>query len=285
MRRTNGCLIYRCLLVAALLLALSAGLALPGCGASKSRTSSPSSWPSATAPSGGSQEPSFSFIVCGDPPNNYEVFDRVLAAARSVDFLIIAGDLTGSGTHTEFENFAAHMKASGVTWHAVPGNHDVATYPVDQAYGVYIGPPHSSFDYKNCHFILIDNSTPELGFYPAEQQWARADLAAARKKKPQHIIAVAHVPPGYPYSLNATAAQVPGIDNNEEMVPLLAKGGVEELFCGHVHTYTQSSEDGVLVTITGGAGGPLLGADSFHNFVRVDIHGRQRTQKVVDLGE
>jgi predicted phosphodiesterase len=271
----------RRLLPAVLVLALISALLLPGCGGGgKQGTSTPTSTgPRTGAPDG----PSFSFIVCGDPQNNYEVFDRVLSAARSVDFLIIAGDLTGSGTDTEFENFVSHMDASGVKYYAVPGNHDIATQPLDQGYEVYIGPAYQSFDYKNCHFMLIDNCNPELGFYPAEQQWARQDLAAARKKKPNHIIAVAHVPPGFPYSAKASASQIPGLDNNDEMVPLLAEGGVEELFCGHVHTYMESTEEGVLVTITGGAGAPLLGVTSYNNYVQVDINGRQRTQKVVRI--
>ena len=260
-----------------ILLAMLAG----GCGSGKPpQTSPPSSRPQSAPKDSGA---SFKFIVCGDPQNNYEVFDKVLQAARSVDFLLIAGDLTGSGTSTEFQNFADHMKASGVRYYSVPGNHDVATSPVTQAYTTYIGPPHQSFDYKNTHFVLIDNSTPSLGFYPAERQWAAADMKAAKAKGFEHMIAVAHVPPRFPYSAKASSDQVAGIDANDLLAPVLKSGGVEELFCGHVHTYSEETEDGLLITISGGAGAPLLGVNSYHNYVLVEINGRRRTQSVIRI--
>lgn len=58
----------------------------------------------------------------------------------------------------------------------------------------------------------------------------RSDLKAARKKDFQHIFAVCHVPPGYPYSGKIDAAQIAGISANRELVPVLSAGGVEELF-------------------------------------------------------
>ena len=272
--------IRRSAATAAIFLLLCTAALLSGCGSGGSVTTPPTT--AARGTSSGSQA-SFKFIVCGDPQNNYEVFDKVLAAAKSVDFLIVAGDLTGSGTATEFTNFMDTMRASGVRFYSVPGNHDVATMPVETGYGRYVGPPHSSFDFKNTHFLLIDNSTPSLGFYPAERQWASADLKAAGAKGFEHIIAVAHVPPMFPYSAKATSEQIAGIDANEQLVPVLKAGGAEELFCGHVHTYQQETEDGLRITITGGAGAPLMGLDSYHNYVLVEVNGRSMSQKVVRL--
>ena len=252
-----------------------------GCSSGQPPQTAPPSSNPRTSPSDSGA--SFKFIVCGDPQNGYEVFDRVLQAAKSVDFLLIAGDLTGSGTPTEFQTFVNHMKASGVRYYCVPGNHDVATSPVSQAYTTYLGPPHQSFDYKNSHFLLIDNSTPSLGFYPAERQWAAADLKAAKAKGFEHSFAIAHVPPRFPYSAKASSDQIAGIDANDQLAPVLSKGGVEELFCGHVHTYEQEKEDNLLITISGGAGAPLIGAGSYHNYVLVEVNGRRRTQSVVRI--
>jgi Icc-related predicted phosphoesterase len=268
---------------AAAILLLFALLALPGCGSSRPASSSPTSTPAATAPSSTGSNAHFKFIVCGDPQNDYEVFDSVLAAARSVDFLIIAGDLTGSGTSIEFQNFVNKMKASGVKYFTVPGNHDVATTPVTQNYTTYCGAPHQSFDFMNTHFVLIDNSAPSLGFYPAEQQWVAADLKAAKARHFEHTIAVAHVPPRWPYSATASKDQIAGIDANDQLVPVLSAGGAQELFCGHVHTYQQDKDDGLTITITGGAGAPLLGADSYHNYVLVEVNGRRLDQNVVRI--
>ncbi len=276
--------------IAPVLLALliAATLLAGGCGAgpgSGSRGSSPG-----TLPPGRTSPPSASpsaskFIVCGDPQNNYEVFNRVLEAARSVDFLIIAGDLTGSGTKTEFETFLQAVSGSGVKYYTVPGNHDVAATPVSQNYTAFLGAPYHSFDYGNSHFVLIDNSTPEIGFYPQEREWVKEDLKVARKKGFEHIFAVAHVPPGYPYSARATAAQIPGIDANRQLVPVLSEGGVQELFCGHVHGYLREKNDGLSITITGGAGAPLmeLRGEAYNHYVLVEVDGKRYKQTVVRI--
>lgn len=275
----------RMVLVIAAAVALVLAATLTGCGSGSSGkpVSQPATGPAAGAPADGAQQ--FKFIVCGDPQNNYEVFDKILEAAKSVDFLIVAGDITGSGTETEFQSFQNVMNKSGVKCYTVPGNHDVAASPVSGNYTTYLGRPYRSFDYKNTHFVLIDNSSQELGFYPQEREWVRADLKSASWKGFEHIIAVAHVPPGYPYSAHADPAQIPGINANHELVPVLSKGGVEELFCGHIHTYMEEPDDGVLVTITGGAGAPLmkLGSGAFHNYVLVEINGRRRSQTVVRI--
>jgi 3',5'-cyclic AMP phosphodiesterase CpdA len=270
-------------------LAVLAALAACGCGSgSGGKASRPSTQPAgatdASAPSDGGAR--FKFIVCGDPQNNYEVFNRVLEAARSVDFLIIAGDLTGSGTATEFRSFVNAMRSSGVKYYTIPGNHDVATSPVGGNYTTWLGAPYRSFDHKNAHFVLIDNSAQELGFYPGEREWVRQDLKAAGKKGFDHFIAVAHVPPGYPYSSKATRAQIPGIDANGELVPVLSAGGVRELFCGHLHTYIEDRDGGVSVTITGGAGAPLhtfVGGEAVHHYVLVKVNGKQLTKTMIRI--
>ena len=274
----------KCLTVLLLLVAL---VLTPGCLGKKS------SGPAQTRESatGGDQtqrrsEPHFRFIVCGDPQNDYQVFDRILEAAKSVDFLVIAGDLTGSGTPTEFQNFLLKMKESGVRYYCVPGNHDVVSGPVDKIYESYIGPPHQAFDYLNCHFVLIDNSTPSLGFYPEEQRWVKDDLEAAKAKGFEHIFAVCHTPPGIPYSSDYDPEARIGMDANESLVPILSTGKVEELFSGHVHIYEQSREDGMLITITGGAGAPLhLGplSGGYYHYVLVKIDGSRRSQQVVKV--
>lgn len=271
-----------CALLALLALAPLAGCGKVGTGSSSSSSTSPSSRQTGARVQG----PKFSFIVCGDPQNNYEVFDKVLAAAKTVDFLIIAGDLTGSGTPTEFSNFVNRVKASGVTYYCVPGNHDVATSPAESSYARYCGRPFYSFDHLNSHFVMIDNSTPSLGFYPAEREWARADMAAARKQGFQHMFAVCHTPPGYPYSTRPVPNDATGMDANALLVSELKRGGVEELFCGHLHAYNQEMDDGLLITITGGAGAPLHFSPAnggYFHYVRVDINGRERSQSVVNI--
>jgi len=253
---------------------------LPGCGGGTAPEQGRSHKPAAP---GNQSEAHFRFIVCGDPQNNYEVFGKVLEAAKSVDFLIITGDVTGSGTRTELQNFLDFMRKSGVRYYCVPGNHDVATSPAEQNYTAYLGQPYQSFDYQNSHFLLIDNSTPELGFYASEREWARKDLERGRGKGYEHTFAVCHVPPTFPYQWTYDPSHEAGVRANDELIPLLASGGVEELFCGHVHGFKQYRQDRVLVKITGGAGAPLLGSEDYYHYVLVEINGKNRTQQVIRI--
>ena len=286
-RHPPGTRYLRSLCCLAVLLLLLVLVLTPGCLGKKS--SSPAQTRGSTTSGSQAQQKSethFQFIVCGDPQNEYQIFDKILEAAKSVDFLIIAGDVTGSGTPTEFQNFLSKMKGSGVRYYCVPGNHDVASGPVDEVYRAYIGPPHQAFDYQNCHFVLIDNSTPSLGFYPQEQQWVKEDLKAVKGRGFEHVFAVCHVAPGFPYSSHFDPSERTGMDANENLVPILSAGKVEELFCGHMHVYEQSREGGMLLTITGGAGAPLhLGPQSggYFHYVLVKIDGRRRSQQVVKI--
>lgn len=274
----------RVLVAAAVLLLLLLVLA-QGCG-----SSGPVSRPEGTAPgSTAAAEPAgpdFSFIVCGDPQNNYEVFGRIVEAAKAVDFLIIAGDLTGSGTATELENFTTFMRDSGVNYYCVPGNHDVASGPVEEKYSRYLGAPFQSFDHANSHFILLDNSDPARGFYATQREWAENDLAIAGERSPEHVFAVCHVPPGYPYSLSSGDSEAEGQEANGYLVPLLKKGGVDQLFCGHFHAYVEEEHDGLPVTISGGAGAPLHMSPAnggYHHYVLVEVEGKRLKEKVVRL--
>lgn len=258
-----------------------------GCGGAKAPDSSAPSTTTGTQTTSSAQPGvHFRFIVCGDPQNQYEVFDKILEAAKSVDFLLITGDLTGSGTPTELQNFANALKSSGVRYYCVPGNHDIATGPAERVYSRYFGPANYSFDYQNSHFLMIDNSVKSLGFYPQEQKWAADDLKAAHAKGFQHVFAVCHVPPGFPYSSRPDPEEALGMKNNEQLVPVLSRGGVEELFCGHYHAYEQDEEDGMLVTITGGAGAPLHAgpmSGGYHHYILVDIEGKKRKQEVIKI--
>lgn len=226
------------------------------------------------------------FIVCGDPQNNYEVFSKVVEAAKSVDFLIVAGDVTGSGTEQELATFSSFMANSWVKFYAVPGNHDVSKAPPESLFAKYVGKPSQSFSHKNCFFVLIDNSSPEKGFSREERKRVDEDLLSARKNNFDHYIAVCHVPPGYPYSLLSGEDERSAISNNDYIVPVLTRNGVKELFCGHFHAFRQYEENNLRVTITGGAGAPLHASErngGYHHYILVEVVGKTLKMKCVRI--
>ncbi|MDD5447861.1 MAG: metallophosphoesterase [Actinomycetota bacterium] len=263
----------RGVLVRILTIVLLLALLLPGC-----------SSPNSASPLKSGEN--FSFIVCGDPHGNFSIFSKVVEAAKGVDFMIIAGDLTEKGTPDELSNFSNFMKTSGVRFYCVPGNHDIISASSTELYSQYFGAPHQSFDYKNSHFVLIDNSNPKLGFYPEEQKWVEEDLKKARQKGFNHVFAVAHVPPGCVYSSRFSSESKKGIEANKYLVPILSSGGVEELFCGHFHVYSREKTQGMYLTITGGAGAkPHLSEENggFHHYILVQVKGKQKILKTIRI--
>ena len=277
------------LLVVLFLILSMAVLATCGCGKGNEKSAKvpvedkSQEKPSQETPTG-ADETEFSFIVCGDPQNNYEVFDKIVSAAKDVDFLIVAGDLTGSGTSTEFQNFLPHLEGKGIKYYLVPGNHDVATGPVS-AYESFLGPRHQSFQHKNAYFVLFDNSDPNRGFDQQERDFVKAALDS-RPKNVQHVFAVCHVPPGYPYSLSEGISQSSGINLNDDIPPVLSTGGVELLFCGHYHAYKRYKSDGLEVVITGGAGAPLqtdAEHGGFYHYILVKLKGAEKILEVIRI--
>lgn len=268
------------------LLALISVSVFPGCASIGGDRKFPEGKKNKVEKSGAQSEKPWSFIVCGDPQNNYEVFSRVTEAAKSVEFLIVAGDITGSGTEQEFKTFSSFMAQKGVRFYAIPGNHDVARAPPDTLFAKYVGKPSQSFSHKNCFFVLIDNSSSKKGFYKEERERVKKDLQAARTRDFDHFIAICHVPPGYPYSLMMEESERSAMANNDYLVPLLEEFGVKELFCGHFHAFRQYKEDGLRITITGGAGAPLHASErngGYYHYLLLKVSGKKLEIRVVRI--
>lgn len=156
------------------------------------------------APNSGS---AFSFVVLGDNTGGHEP-GRWAHAVDIVnrlrpDFVLCVGDLiegyieNPAAINSMWDDFEAENSQLRSPFFYVPGNHDTTNQTM---YGIYLkrhgvdGRAYYSFDYRDCHFVVLAVNDgilkPEL---LAEQiTWLEADLAKAKGAK--HTFVVYHRP-------------------------------------------------------------------------------------------
>jgi 3',5'-cyclic-AMP phosphodiesterase len=166
----------------------------------------------------------FSFVHFTDvhiqPELRADVGSRACMArinALKPDFAICGGDLVfdvnaGGAPRAKqlFDLYGETVKPLNMPVHSVVGNHDVygissnsGVPQSDPSYGKRmfedrIGARHSSFDYKNWHFVLLDSIGSKagrdfIGLVDDEQlAWLRTDL---KQMKPgSSLVVVSHIP-------------------------------------------------------------------------------------------
>ncbi len=241
-------------------------------------TASPTVSPTLTiTPAGAGVD--FSFAVCGDSRDNPGIYQRVLDAVQAdgSEFLVNTGDLVNNGTNSQWEAFREQMAGFAVPFYPVPGNHDGLNGGLD-GYLAYSGAPaaHYSFDRKPVHFTMADSHNG--GIAASELDWLRDDLTASQQ--PVKMVFLHH-PPFDPDGTDHIMAY-----GNEPFMDLMVEADVDYVFAGHIHAYAQEERDGVLYTITGGAGAPLYGKDhpqAFHHYLRVSVQGEDVAIEVVEI--
>jgi predicted phosphodiesterase len=220
------------------------------------------------------------FAVAGDNRANDDVYRRVLdkVVEDGNAFLIHTGDLVGYGSRENFEAFAALMADFPLPFYPIPGNHDQDDGGSLSNYLEFSGAPatHYAFDVENAHFTMANVSSEVLS--DEELAWIDADLAAT--EQPLKMVCI-HYPPFDPDGGAHTLHE-----GNEAFMALMQKHGVDYVFAGHIHAYSQEEQDGTVYVITGGAGAALYEEDhpnSFYHYVQVIVQGTQVSTTVVRI--
>jgi hypothetical protein len=250
----------------------------------------------ATAPRAGDP---VRFVVYGDVRGGHTVHGKIAQAVltEAPDFVLTTGDLVLRGSDLgDWQRFfaVAGELLARVPVYPAAGNHDIGLAGdeerrMGELFTLWPLPPGRpswahwySFDVADIHLVMLDSNAYDQ---PAQLDWLKADLAAARKKGARWIFAAVH---DGAYSRgshggNKLAAQ--------EYAPVLARHGVAVLFSGHDHIYNRGEHKGLRWVVTGGGGAPLypitcgapgrpscktedgsIKASSEYNYVALTVH-------------
>lgn len=227
-------------------------------------------------------EGSFTFAVAADMrqfagPGTYDSTIYFRGVSEALDsrgrgeFMISPGDIDPpDGVRWTLDR----VFGPGYVWYPVVGNHEAETpadmeylrkYPIVPVAGEWApairwGPRYGrsttySFDYGNCHFVVINEyfdgfsdvgTNGDIG--DSLYAWLEADLAATEK---EHIFVSGHEP-AYPRPDRDNLRERHMFDslnqhpeNRDRFWALLAEHGVLAYLCGHTHNHSVYERDGV----------------------------------------
>ena len=226
---------------------------------------------------------SFSFAVFGDNGDGDLVFLDIIKrinADPSIVFVINTGDIVTTGKLSQYKHYLSMTSQLKVKTYNVMGNHDIIGAGRIN-FLKFFGNPYYSWDYENCHFIVLDNVS-QYGLGTIQTKWLTADLE--NNQKPVVFIFM-HKPMSDPSG--SFSQYLMGPENElTALKKLFQRNNVKYVFCGHIHCYGKIIEDQITYIITGGAGSHLHlpnFAGGFFNYIKVTVNGNNVSDKVMRL--
>lgn len=246
-----------------------------------------------------SKSPSTTFAVVGDRTglhvndvNGIDIHKIVFQDADEMhpDLSIMVGDMIEGYTENElildqqWDEYLGLLDSVRMPVFFTPGNHDLFMPGQMGPYLEYIGDPYYSFDYKNIHFVILDNSRWQAGDQLLDNDqylWLKSDLS--HNKQPITFV-FCHIP----YWNNTMVDNRP----TDSLHTLFLKYQVSGVFAAHFHNYFKAEYDGISYVISGRAGGgstkdkpTYIPKDSRfkaldyepHRFLLVKVEGRDIT--------
>lgn len=183
-----------------------------------------------------------------------ETLAKSLATVKDARFISINGDIVDTGMNEQQWGWMLNHSAPTLqktTFLPAAGNHDEDpesfiehfNLPVPAGAATKSG-AYYSVDYQSAHLIVLNNNedSPEWAdFTPAQIEWLKADVAAARKKGSSWIIAIMHKGP-YTSSNHASDMDMTDPTNGvrTKFAPLASELGIDLVLQGHDHIYART---------------------------------------------
>jgi len=215
------------------------------------------------------------FAVLGDRtgkpiPGIYEEIVQEVARMRP-DFVVTVGDMIEGYTdddaeiQQQWQDYFKLVEPLTMPVYYTPGNHDIWHERSAEIYQQYIGPPYFSFNYRDLHVIILDNSR-DRRIALDQLSWLEDDLHQYRDMP--YKIAFIHQPTWY---------QTVARGKPDPLHRIFVEYGVHDVFTGHYHDYFVGEYDGVRYTSIGSSGAHPKKSPSgltFHfAWVTVDAEG------------
>jgi hypothetical protein len=247
----------------------------------------------------------FTFLVYGDHrPDLGDIAPAELGqlvglmAARQPRFVISLGDHVLRPNPTAWASYAAQtdrIQGNASYW-VTMGNHDVGGTSTMADWFEWPGKPtrsYYSFDYGNCHFVVLDAYAAGDNKLGAVQlAWLNADLSAATAK---HRFVCVH-PPLFPTGSHIGSSLDVNATLRDTLWQLFENRSVEAVFVAHEHFYYRLQVGTIPQITTGGGGAPLYATykldiypvevyDTAFEYVKVDVAGDSVTYTAYDISD
>jgi hypothetical protein len=231
---------------------------------------------------------SFRFVVLGDRTGEAQpgVYERVWkdAAAEGPAFAVSVGDtiegLNDETAETEWQQVEKILSSwNRFPHYLAPGNHDIWSARSEKLFQKYSGhAPHYSFDYREAHFTILDNSRSDQ-LSAAELTFLEEDLKEHNAQPLKFI--VSHRPS---WLLNAVVG-----DPNFRLHQIARKYGARYVIAGHVHEMLHAELEGVDYISMASAGGHLRASGKyedgwFFGYAVVDVDAKGAEFRIRELG-
>jgi UDP-2,3-diacylglucosamine pyrophosphatase LpxH len=222
-----------------------------------------------------------------DPLETFNKFiDEFMNLSPKPDFIIANGDQSGVTPEdtSGLDNYVSACSRLGIPVYNVmgnPGHNDSDSDRVfyKTAYRSYFGPLYHSFDYDDCHFIVLDTNILSgdhgkiltYGLDETQKQWFETDLELNKYKR---ILVFFHEPIDntentIEYIVKKLLKKPPDVwVDRESILELLAKYKVSVVFFGHTHSNGIFKEKGTLHVTNGAVCGAWWGPD-FNNIMYI----------------
>jgi hypothetical protein len=196
--------------------------------------------------------PLFQFLIVSDSHNENNLLAKAITQGstnNNIEFIIGLGDYTEVGTVPELTEAKKVFDGTGIRYFVTSGDHDLWDARDKQKeshenFTSVFGKAYQSFTFSNFSFILLDNSDNYAGLGEEQTAWLMGELEEAKNNpETRGIYVLAHEPFFHPSSDRVMGKVTPGLKQEaNELLGLLAQYGVDHIFAGDIHFFTEYQE-------------------------------------------
>lgn len=231
----------------------------------------------------------FTFAVLGDNRSGDRIYGKIIhqMMARNPLFAINTGDIIPhAGDREEWANFKKISEKITVPYFLTPGNHDIDDHESEDVWRDEVDLPgletYYSFTVGKNLFVILNSCEPKKDrrIEGMQFEWLKKILDP---DKYDHQFVFLHHPLFLPKNSTYEGKSLdryPGL--RDGLHGLFVERRVDAVFAGHEHTFRRAQKDGVTYIITGGAGAPLYGRESYNNVLIIKVDGPHIGTKVID---
>lgn len=192
----------------------------------------------------------FKFGVLADSHKDLASLEKALmqAAEEGVKFVVMMGDLSDTGTAEELEATKQVLENSGLTYYAMPGDHDLwdsrdKENDAAKNFVQTFKETYKSISYDNVRLILIYNSDNYLGLDGLQLKWIEDELERVSAVAPELLFVFAPTPLFHPSSDHVMGKVNPKLSSQaEHLMTTFKRFGVDLVFSADTHFFSKYSE-------------------------------------------